>query len=90
MIKHLHALFATLLFTAILAACQQAAEPEPRAVAVEPVAETWNEFVNLYIEEHLEAHPAWAVVQGRHEFDGRLPDWSRAGMRWHATGTRCL
>lgn len=33
------------------------------------------------MEEHLAAHPAFAVAQGRHEYDGLLPDWSAAGIR---------
>ncbi len=39
-------------------------------------ADTWIAFIDEQIEAHLQAHPAWAVVQGRHEFDGQLPDWS--------------
>jgi len=40
----------------------------------------WDDFVNEFIEEHLAAHPAFAVMQGRHEYDGILPDWSKAGI----------
>lgn len=40
----------------------------------------WAEFVNQYIEDYLKAHPSFAVVQGRHEYDGILPDWSKAGI----------
>ena len=40
----------------------------------------WQTFVDDYIESYLEAHPAWAVAMGRHEFDGLLPDWSAAGI----------
>ena len=43
-------------------------------------SERWAEFVNDYIEASLAAHPAWAVYQGRHEFDGQMPDWSRSGI----------
>ncbi len=40
----------------------------------------WDSFVDEFIEEHLAAHPAFAVVQGRHEYDGILPDWSQRGI----------
>ncbi len=40
----------------------------------------WDEFVNSYIEDFFKAHPAFAVVQGRHEYDGQLPDWSHEGI----------
>ena len=65
-----------------LSACKKAEEVtsavEPKAEQVE--AESWEKFVTRQIEAHIEAHPQWAVVQGRHEYDGQLPDWSRAGI----------
>lgn len=42
--------------------------------------DSWGRFVNQYIEDFLAAHPAFAVVQGRHEYDGQLPDWSAQGL----------
>lgn len=65
-----------------LTACNKAEEPAPTAKSssetVEP--ESWEKFVTRQIESHVDAHPQWAVVQGRHEYDGQLPDWSRAGI----------
>jgi hypothetical protein len=40
----------------------------------------WTRFVAAYIEDYLAAHPAYAVAQGRHEYDGLLPDWSADGI----------
>jgi uncharacterized protein (DUF885 family) len=40
----------------------------------------WDGFVQRFIEQYFDAHPTFAVVQGRHEYDGRLPDWSRQGI----------
>ena len=65
-----------------LTACQKAEEHES---AVQPLvetsqAETWEKFVIRQIEAHVDAHPQWAVFQGRHEYDGQLPDWSRAAI----------
>ena len=65
-----------------LTACNKAEEPEP---AVKPrtetsQTETWEKFVTRQIEAHIDAHPQWAVFQGRHEYDGQLPDWSRAAI----------
>lgn len=70
------------LFLVLLVACEQrSAEPETAAEPVAEVAgETWDAFIDRQIEEHLLAHPQFAVTQGRHEFDGQLPDWSRAGI----------
>jgi uncharacterized protein (DUF885 family) len=41
----------------------------------------WDRLVERFVEEWLVAHPVFAVVAGRHEFDGKLPDWSAAGIR---------
>ena len=34
-----------------------------------------------YIEQDFRANPAFAVDQGRHEYDGQLPDWSETGLQ---------
>jgi hypothetical protein len=45
----------------------------------------WDRFVAGFIESYFAADPLFAVYQGRHEYDGRFPDWSRAGLdRWAA------
>ena len=65
-----------------LTACNKAEEPKPPAKSRVEVAqpESWERFVTRQIEAHIEAHPQWAVVQGRHEYDGQLPDWGLAGI----------
>jgi len=84
------------LLIILLAACQPADSPESAADreavvqnqqttagedGTQPVKNTvWNQFVEQYIEDFLSAHPAFAVFQGRHEFDGMLPDWSPEGI----------
>lgn len=85
-----------LILTLLLAGCQQdappattdshdqaAAETSPASEPVDASTSTnaaWQQFVHDYIEASLAAHPAWAVYQGRHEFDGQMPDWSRSGI----------
>ena len=41
----------------------------------------WTVARDALLEEYLQAHPVFAVVAGRHEFDGQLPDWSAEGIR---------
>ena len=41
----------------------------------------WPRFLSAFIETYFEANPQLAVYQGRHEFDGRLPDWTDAGLK---------
>jgi hypothetical protein len=48
--------------------------------ATDGTASKWAGVRDELIEDYLKAHPAFAVVAGRHEFDGRLPDWSAPGI----------
>ncbi len=54
------------------------------AVYQRSLAETraldWDTFVDHFVEDYFVAHPDFAVRAGRHEFDGKLPDWSPAGL----------
>jgi len=62
----------------LLFACSR--EPATRAQVV-PEGDVWPQFVEQFIEDYFVANPAIAVMQGRHEFDGLLPDWSRNGIK---------
>jgi len=75
-------LFVTVVCSLLaLGGCQKAEEPAPAAVTQgQPQAESWEQFISRQIEAHIAAHPQWAVTQGRHEYDGQLPDWSRGGI----------
>lgn len=75
----------TFVLTVLLvAACSR--EPERSATghtvpAPAPVtAPAWPEFAAAFIESRFQADPAFAVQSGRHEFDGRMPDWNRAAL----------
>ncbi|HTH29105.1 MAG TPA: DUF885 domain-containing protein [Sphingobium sp.] len=45
---------------------------------------TWAAFRDGFIEQLFMLDPYYAVYQGRHEFDGKLPDWSDAGLKAQA------
>jgi hypothetical protein len=46
-------------------------------------AREWDNFVSGFIETYFEANPLFAVYQGRHEYDGKFPDWTDAGLeKW--------
>lgn len=47
---------------------------------VSAVAGSWDRFVRSFLDGYFEAHPTFAAGSGRHEFDGRLPDWSRQAL----------
>ena len=40
----------------------------------------WDQYVSSYLEGYFAAHPDVAVNAGRHDFDGKLPDFSKAGL----------
>src|SRR5437764_238311 len=40
----------------------------------------WDIFVSTFLESHFAANPGFAVYVGRHDFDGKLPNWSKAGI----------
>jgi hypothetical protein len=40
----------------------------------------WASFRDGFLESYFKAEPCVAVLAGRHEFDGQLPDWSAAGI----------
>ena len=52
-----------------------------RSQQAELAARDWDRFVAGFIETYFEANPLFAVYQGRHEFDGRFPDWSDSGLQ---------
>src|SRR3546814_14032307 len=40
----------------------------------------WTPFVDDFIAGWFRLDPGFAVYQGKHEFDGQLPDWTDAGL----------
>jgi uncharacterized protein DUF885 len=64
-----HSILATLV---AVTACRSQESGRP--------AREWDRFVSGFIETYFAANPLFAVYQGRHEFDGRFPDWSDAGL----------
>ena len=60
-----------------LIATAAAAQPEP--------SKDWDSFVNAFLDGYFELNPPQGVSAGRHEFDGRLPDWSPEGLARMAT-----
>jgi len=68
-----------MLLKTIAQSADMARDPVPHAPAT---LTAWERFVDSYVEDYFSAHPAFAVVQGRHDFDGMLPDWSGEGIAY--------
>ena len=45
-----------------------------------PPASDWDTFRDGFMNTEFDLFPDLAVYVGRHEFDGKLPDWSAAGL----------
>ena len=54
--------------------------PPPAPAAAAAATDAWPAFTARFIEEYFKAQPFFAVLQGRHEFDGQMPDLSAAGI----------
>ena len=61
-------------------ACQQTTQPNNQPVMNVSDSKDWDSYVNEFLEAYFVAHPDFAVRAGRHEFDGKLPDWSAEGF----------
>jgi len=54
-------------------------DPEAKdlqSVDVAAVGGSWDRLVRSFLDGYFEVHPTFAAGAGRHEYDGRLPDWS--------------
>lgn len=72
---------ASLAAVAPLASCGDGAKGARRAnESAEAAMHPWDAFVARFLDGWFVANPGFAVYQGRHEFDGALPDWSDAGL----------
>jgi hypothetical protein len=66
-----------------LAGCQKSVQQTSNQApnTASQSSQLWDAFVNTYLNDYFAAHPDVAVYAGRHEFDGKLPDWSDAGIK---------
>jgi len=71
-------LAAAFAFLLCFSACQQTTQNQPAMKTSDSTV--WDSYVNEFIEAYFVAHPDFAVRAGRHEFDGKLPDWSAEGL----------
>ncbi|MEP6633622.1 MAG: DUF885 family protein, partial [Luteimonas sp.] len=70
--------------TVLIGGCKPSTAP---AAAVAPSAATpvidttaWQKAVDSFIDGFMAHFPTFAANAGKHEYDGKLPDWSSAGL----------
>jgi hypothetical protein len=64
----------------LMADAPAAKAPVQRSTAQSSADARWSEYVGGFLEAHFAANPVFAVTAGRHEYDGRLPDFSAAAL----------
>jgi uncharacterized protein DUF885 len=76
----------SLLVLAMLSGCSREPQQQPTPEAAPPPAPSagttaeWPAFVESFIEARFKSDPYFAVQAGRHDYDGKMPDWSRAAL----------
>lgn len=56
-------------------------EDQPVAAMEIDESSAWGSYLSRFLDGYFPANPTFAVYQGKHEFDGQLPDWSEAGLK---------
>jgi hypothetical protein len=74
--------------TSVTSCARSARERERDLTPGAAAAHEWDAFVQDYLDAYFAAHPDVAVVAGRHEYDGSLPDWSPRALRREVTRLR--
>ena len=71
-----------LLALALSAACQRAPQPAPAppAAAATPAATALQPAIDAFVDGYFQRFPTFAANAGKHEFDGKLPDYSPAAL----------
>jgi uncharacterized protein (DUF885 family) len=76
----------TLAFAASIAAialtggCKKADGSADAAAMVANDSSDWGKHMASFLDGYFKLNPTNAVLQGKHEFDGQLPDWSPEGF----------
>ncbi|MBV9011819.1 MAG: DUF885 domain-containing protein [Pseudonocardiales bacterium] len=70
-----------ILFAVLASGCETTPASPAGSAAHTAGSAQWAQHLRQFEEGYFARNPAFAVRQGRHEYDGRLPDWSAAGIR---------
>ncbi|MGH3901913.1 MAG: DUF885 domain-containing protein [Pseudonocardiaceae bacterium] len=70
-----------MLLVVFAGGCETPPAPQVGSAGQAAGSVEWTKHLRQFEEGYFERNPTFAVQQGRHEYDGRLPDWSAAGIR---------
>ena len=72
------------VFAIISLGCQPGATPTNQAANTAPTTASnakWDAYVDQFLNDYFAANPTFGVTSGKHEYDGKFPDWSDAGLK---------
>jgi uncharacterized protein (DUF885 family) len=78
--KHL-LIAASVAAISITGGCKKIDSDAETAVIAVNNGSAWGKYVETFLEGYFKVNPTFAVYQGKHEFDGQLPDWSPEGIK---------
>ncbi len=64
-----------------ITACTKADDATTAALIEVEQSSEWDVFLPAFLDDYFAINPTFAVYQGKHEFDGQLPDWSERGLK---------
>lgn len=73
-----------LAFFMATVACQQTPVNNTQQVNVNSNSSSnakWDAYVEQFLKDYFDANPQFGAYQGKHEYDGKLADWSEAGLK---------
>ncbi len=65
----------------VTGACKKVGGGQDAATVVANDSSDWGKFMAGFLDDYFKVNPTSGVLQGRHEFDGQLPDWSAEGLK---------
>jgi len=69
------------IFSSLFIGCQPVANTNQASNTATASKTQWDSYVDKFLSDYFEANPTFAVLQGKHEYDGKFPDWSDAGLQ---------
>ena len=73
------------IFSSLFIGCQPVANTNQASNTATAGKPEWDSYVDKFLSDYFEANPTFAVLQGKHEYDGKFPDWSDAGLQKEIT-----
>jgi uncharacterized protein (DUF885 family) len=72
---------ASITSIALTGACKKVDGGADAAAVVANDSSDWGKYMAGFLDGYFKVNPTAGVYQGRHEFDGQLPDWSPEGLK---------